>query len=67
MPRTLHRNLPAAFDEYRVDVGTQPRLTARYNVMSIPTVIVLCNGEETGRLDGTSGDTDLEQIVTPPP
>ncbi|WP_426976655.1 hypothetical protein ACQCSU_18270 [Pseudarthrobacter sp. O4] len=47
MPRTLHRNLPAAFDEYRVDVGTQPRLTARYNVMSIPTVIVLCNGEET--------------------
>ncbi len=36
----------------KVDVDQQPALAQRYGVMSIPTVVLLKNGEEQNRLVG---------------
>lgn len=52
---------PGVFRGYRVDVDTEPDLVTRYSVMSIPTIVVLRDGQETNRLDGLIRDADLEQ------
>ncbi len=45
---------------YRVDIDTDMPAAERFNVMSIPTVLVFRDGREIERLDGliTEGDLD---------
>lgn len=40
------------FKVAKVDVDANPNIAARYGVMSIPTLIVFNNGEETARRVG---------------
>lgn len=47
----------------KVDVDAQPRLAARFEVMSIPTVIAFENGKETGKLVGLRPAADLEALL----
>ncbi len=44
---------------YRVDVDRDLTVAERFGVMSIPTVLVLRNGEEIQRLDGLIREGDL--------
>ncbi|BBL80470.1 thioredoxin [Rubrobacter xylanophilus] len=44
---------------YRVNVDRDLAVAKRFGVMSIPTVLVLRNGEETQRLDGLIRESDL--------
>lgn len=59
------RRRPGAFTGYRIDIGTDPGTATTYNVQSIPTLIRLKDGQETGRLDGLIHDADLEAILDP--
>lgn len=60
------REHPGAFRAYRIDVDAHPELTDRFDVMSIPTLILLHDGKEALRLDGLIRDTDLTQLLTSP-
>lgn len=44
---------------YRVDVDRDLEVARRFKVMSLPTVLVLRNGQEVERLDGLINDDDL--------
>lgn len=59
------RSHHGAFHGYRIDVDTQSDAVARYNVMTIPTLVVLENGREVHRLDGLIRDDDLAAIIGP--
>lgn len=48
----------------RVDIDTELPLARQWDVLSIPTVLVMRDGTETGRLDGLITDGDLEAIAT---
>jgi thioredoxin 1 len=43
----------------QVDVDANPEVTARYRVMSMPTFVVLVDGEERARLVGARGKAHL--------
>lgn len=45
---------------YRVDIDRDMPVAERFEVMSIPTVLVLEGGEEIERLDGLIREKDLE-------
>ncbi len=45
---------------YRVDVETDMPAAERFNVMSIPTVLVFRGGQEIERLDGLITESDLD-------
>lgn len=44
---------------YRVDIETDMPAAERFNVMSIPTVVVFRGGEEIERLDGLITESEL--------
>ena len=47
----------------KVDVDANPNIAARYGVMSIPTLIVFNNGEETARRVGVQSLNQLEAML----
>jgi len=53
----------------KVDVDTNQELAARFNVMSIPTLLVIQDGEIKKRLVGAKGKSallaDLQEFLTP--
>jgi thioredoxin 1 len=51
------------FTGYRIDVDTAQKAVATYRVMSIPTLVMLRDGNEVTRLDGLIRDPDLEQAL----
>ena len=55
----------------KVDVDTNQELAARFNVMSIPTLLVIQDGEIKKRLVGAKGKAalldDLREYMTPSP
>ncbi len=44
---------------YRVDIDRDMAVAERFNVMSIPTLLILQNGREVERLDGLITEADL--------
>ncbi len=50
-----------------VDVDAELDTTRQFDVMSIPTVLVLQDGRETGRLDGLITKRDLHAALTAQP
>ena len=60
------REQPDDFRAYRIDVDAHPGLADRFDIMSIPTLILLHDGQEILRLDGLIRDTDLTQLLTSP-
>ena len=51
------------FKVAKVDVDENPNIAARYGVMSIPTLIVFNNGEETARRVGVQSLNQLEAML----
>ena len=47
----------------KVDIDQHPELAARYNVMSIPTLLFLDGGHEKGRLVGARSMNELRKLV----
>ena len=48
----------------RIDVDSDLQAPSRFNVLSIPTLLLLHDGTEIARLDGLIRDTDIEQALT---
>ena len=44
---------------YKLDVGASPGLAARWEVMSIPALLLLRGGKELGRLTGLKKEKEL--------
>ena len=46
-----------------VDVDAQPELAARFNVRSVPTLILIKGKRAVGRIEGKANAADIEQLV----
>ncbi|GHE75860.1 thioredoxin family protein [Streptomyces lavendulocolor] len=51
------------FTGYRINVDTDQTTTADFDVLSIPTLILLRERREVARLDGLIRDADLEKVL----
>lgn len=49
---------------YKVNVNYEEDLTAKYQVMSAPTLIVFENGEEKSRLSGATGKDEIVKLFS---
>ncbi len=49
----------------RVNVDEAPNLAARYQAMSIPTLVVLSGGEQVDRIVGAMPEPQLEERLAP--
>mgnify|MGYP002675825288 FL=1 len=49
---------------YKVNVNYEEDLTAKYQVMSAPTLIVFENGEEKRRLSGAVGKDEIVKLFS---
>lgn len=47
----------------KVDVGAEAALAARFEVMSVPTLLIFKDGEEMARLDGLQKPDDVLAAV----
>jgi thioredoxin 1 len=54
---------PDAFDGYRIDVDADPATVDAFDAMSIPTVVLLRDGDEVARLDGLIRPDDLHAML----
>ena len=50
-------------DFIKINIDDHPFLAQKYGVMSIPTLILFKNGEETARMVGAKGRQDIEKAV----
>ncbi len=48
----------------RIDVDSDLQAASRFDVLSIPTLLLFHDGTETARLDGLIRETDIEQALT---
>ena len=48
----------------RIDVDSDLETPSRFDVLSIPTLLLFHGGTETARLDGLIRETDIEQALT---
>ena len=48
----------------RIDVDSDRQAPNRFDVLSIPTLLLFHDGTETARLDGLIRETDIEQALT---
>ena len=48
---------------YKVDVDKNPELVGKFNVMSIPTLVVMENKEEVSRHNGYMSIEQLEEFM----
>ncbi len=51
------------FTGYRINVDTGTNTDTKYGVMSIPTLLLLRDGQEIARLDGLIRDQDPEDAL----
>ena len=49
---------------YKVNVNYEEDLTAKYQVMSAPTLIAFENGEEKSRLSGAAGKDEIVKLFS---
>lgn len=47
----------------KINVDEQPELAAQFRVMSIPTLIVMQGGQESGKLIGAHGKEDILALL----
>ena len=51
------------FPVYRIDIDQDMPVAHRFNVQTIPTVLILRDGQEVQRLDGLVSGDDLQSAV----
>lgn len=49
---------------FKIDVDRNPAISERFNVMSIPTLIVFKNGEPVWRKSGMASSSELKNTLT---
>ena len=59
----LSEELEGKIKVCKVNVDEEPELASKYNIMSIPTVILLKDGEEKRRLVGAMPKEELIKIL----
>lgn len=47
----------------KINVDEQPELASQYRIMTIPTLVVLKNGEEVTRSSGVISKEDIKELV----
>ncbi|MGA5191447.1 thioredoxin family protein [Streptomyces griseoincarnatus] len=64
-PRLEHlaQRHPGEFTGYRIDVDADRVTTADFDVLSIPTLILLHDGREAARLDGLIREADVDKAL----
>lgn len=50
---------------YTVDIDRSPSLAARHGVMSVPTLLVLKNGQTVDRKVGAMSESNLRKLLEP--
>jgi len=60
----LARDLGGQAVVAKVDIDQNPRLVERFGISSIPTLVVLRDGEETDRVIGAASRADLEALLS---
>ena len=60
----LEKNFSEKIKFTQVDIDQSPELAEKYEVMSVPTLIIFKNGQEIKRLIGLQNKRDLEKIVS---
>jgi len=53
------------FDVYRVDVEKENELVERFQIGSVPTLVVVEMKRVTGRLESPRGCQDIERLLAP--
>ena len=48
-----------------VDIESNPTVTANYNVLKIPTLILFKNGQEVTRLEGNQTKRSILEAISP--
>lgn len=48
---------------YNIDVDQNPKLSAQFQVRSVPTLILFKNGKQLWRKSGVLGAADLEKLL----
>ena len=48
---------------YKINIDEEKNLAVKYNVMSIPTFIVLKNGKEVGRTIGVQDKSEITKML----
>lgn len=56
-------NIDKAFQFGKVNVDEQPDLATKYEVLSIPTMIIFKNGQEVDRIIGLQSKEDLQEKI----
>lgn len=64
-PRLEHfaQRHPGELTGYRIDIDADQTTTADFDLLSIPTLILLREDREVARLDGLIRDADLEKVL----
>lgn len=47
----------------KIDVDKEPELAQQFRIMSIPTLLIFKNGQETQRLVGLTSKEDLKKLM----
>ncbi len=50
-------------DFYEVDIDKEPKLVQRFNIMSVPTIIIFKNGKEVFRINGFMPKHQLKEKI----
>lgn len=58
-------DLSGKADFYTVDIDRSPSLAARHGVMSVPTLLVLKNGQTVDRKVGAMSEANLRKLIEP--
>lgn len=48
---------------YKIDVDKEPELTRKFDIMSVPTIIIFKKGKEIARINGYPGKEKLKDVI----
>ena len=48
---------------YKIDVDKEPELTRKFDIMSVPTIIIFKKGKEILRINGFPGKEKLKDVI----
>ena len=59
----IAKSMESSLKVGKVNIDDNPELAEKYNVMSIPTFVVLKNGQETGRTVGVQSKEEIVKLI----
>src|SRR3989344_5647377 len=49
---------------YEIDVDKEPKIAQQWGVLSVPTIVILSQGAESGRINGALPKKQLKERIT---